>query len=316
MTAADLATYLRMLLGRGAVDGVRILSDEGYARLTQRLIPTDEPPQHARYGYGVETTIVDGRTRIGHGGGMVGYFAGMVGDVETGVGVVALVNGPGAPDLIARTAFGFALAAMDGTPFAFPDLEDATAVADAAAFVGNWVAVEGHDVPARLRIAADGAALLVAAEEATAPLHPYDRDVVVTAAPPLARFPLRFHRGDDEQARRATYGDTLYAVAGQLAPPPVPHSAEWGGLPGHYRSHHPWTPSIRVSLREGRLWLFLPSEPDGLAAEQPLVPLADGEFRAGDDPRIPERIRFDVPIDGRTHRAALSGRDYFRVSTP
>ena len=81
MTAADLATYLRMLLRRGELDGRRVLSETGFDRLTQRAIATDEPPEDSWYGYGVNTTLVDGSTRLWHGGGMVGYFAGMVGDL-------------------------------------------------------------------------------------------------------------------------------------------------------------------------------------------------------------------------------------------
>jgi CubicO group peptidase (beta-lactamase class C family) len=131
MTAADLATYLQMLLGRGAVGRRRVLSEEGYARLTQRAIPTDEPPADSWYGYGIVTGPVDGRERIGHGGGMVGYFSGMIGDVESGVGVVALVNGPGSPNLIARTTLDYVLSLREGTTFAFPDLEDPDAIPEA-----------------------------------------------------------------------------------------------------------------------------------------------------------------------------------------
>jgi hypothetical protein len=114
----------------------------------------------------------------------------------------------------------------------------------------------------------------------------------------------------------ATYGDTVYVPAGQEAPAPAAHTAEWDAFVGDYRSHNPWTTLIQVYPRQGRLWLSIPSEPDGLEAEQPLVPLADDEFRAGDDPRIPERIRFHTTIDGKTHVAHLSGCDFYRVDAP
>lgn len=320
MTAADLAAYLRMLLGHGVADGRHLLSEEGFALLTQRAIPTDEPPVESWYGYGVETTIVDGRTRVGHGGGMVGYFAGMIGDLASGIGAVALVNGPGAPNLIARTALAFAVAEAEGTPFAFPDLDDPEEIDGAADFAGDYVAVEGRDGPSRLSIVADGPALTVAASGAApgaaAPIRSDDPDELLTAAPGLDRFPIRFRRDGGQSIRQATYGDTVYVPAGAPAHEPVDPPADQAAYPGHYRSHNPWTPSIRVLLRQGRLWLSIAAVPDGLQAEQPLVPIADGKFRAGDDPRIPERIRFDVLIDGRTHVAHLSGCDFYRVNEP
>ena len=315
MTTVDLATYLRMLLGRGAVDGTRVLSEEAFAGLTQRAIATDEPPEDAWYGYGIETTVVDGRTRIGHGGGMVGYFSGMIGDVVSGVGVVALVNGPGAPNLIARTTLAYVLSLREGTPFAFPDIDDPSAIDGAEGYAGEYAAVEGRDGPDRFCLEAVGSVLTLSAPGVRAKLQSFDPNVFVCGAAPLVRFPLRVQR-DGGGVRSATYGDTFYVRDGRPVDEAAVFPAEWGAFPGHYRSHNPWTTSLRVSPRRGRLWLSLPSEPDGLVAEQPLVPLEDGWFRAGDDPRIPERIRFDAEIDGATHRANLSGCDYYRVPTP
>ena len=314
MTAADLVTYLRMLLNGGVHDGARVLSEEGFARLTQRAIATDEPPADSWYGYGIETTIVDGHTRIGHGGGMVGYFSGMIGDLDTGIGVVALVNGPGAPNLIARTALSFVNSLLDGTPFDVPGIDDPFDIDGADAFSGTYVAAEGSDGPHRLQIVADGPSLTLMATGMATRLYSNGESEFFTDAAPLARFPLRFH-GEDGLISHATHGDTLYLSEGHPAPAPIAHPAEGVAVSGHYRSHNPWTPSIRVSPRQGRLWLSIAAVPDGFEAEQPLVALDDGWFRAGDDPRIPERIRFDTPIDGKTHRATLSGCDFYRVDT-
>lgn len=46
------------------------------------------------------------------------------------------------------------------------------------------------------------------------------------------------------------------------------------------------------------------------------MPLEDGWFRVGEDPRIAQRIRFDAVIEGMTHRATLSGCGFYRVDTP
>jgi CubicO group peptidase (beta-lactamase class C family) len=82
---------------------------------------------------------------------------------------------------------------------------------------------------------------------------------------------------------------------------------------GTYRSHDPWTPVFRVEARGEALWLVFPDAPDGFDDEQPLVPMARGWFRVGADRLGPERVRFDLVIEGRARRAWLSGWDYYRV---
>ena len=66
----------------------------------------------------------------------------------------------------------------------------------------------------------------------------------------------------------------------------------------------------------GRLWLIVSGDADGLDARQPLVPLDGGWFRCGDDERIPERMRFDAIVDGRALIANLSNCDFYRVNAP
>jgi hypothetical protein len=68
---------------------------------------------------------------------------------------------------------------------------------------------------------------------------------------------------------------------------------------------------LRVVGRKGALSLIRPS---GL--EEPLAPLGDGLFRPGDDPRSPERLRFDAIVDGRALRANYSGCDLARALAP
>ena len=91
---------------------------------------------------------------------------------------------------------------------------------------------------------------------------------------------------------------------------------EWDAFPGHYRAHNPWATNFRVVRRKGQLWLVFPVAPDGFEDEQPLVPLGDGSFRAGADETSPERVRFDVVVDGKALRAVLSDGVYERDFTP
>src|SRR5205814_10577240 len=47
--------------------------------------------------YGISSWTVDGHNYIGHAGGMVGYSSQLHGDMDDGLGVIALVNFPGGP---------------------------------------------------------------------------------------------------------------------------------------------------------------------------------------------------------------------------
>jgi CubicO group peptidase (beta-lactamase class C family) len=87
-TPSDLATYLRFLLNEGA-DGV--LSRDDFAQLAQRRVEDGED----WYGYGLRITADDGRTTIGHSGGMVGMFADVRVDPAAGLGAGLMINGFG-----------------------------------------------------------------------------------------------------------------------------------------------------------------------------------------------------------------------------
>jgi CubicO group peptidase (beta-lactamase class C family) len=129
----------------------------------------------------------------------------------------------------------------------------------------------------------------------------------------LAREALRLARG--EPAERSS-GDFEPAASGEPEPRPEDHepaSRELRAIAGHYRSHNPWTTNFRVVLRGDRPWLVFPAAPDGFDDEQPLTPLRDGKFRAGEDPGNPETLRFDTVLDGQALRAWLSGWPYYRV---
>ena len=108
-TATDLAAYLRMLLNGGVgPDGQRILSEESFRLLTQRAVKRGD---NRDYGYALEVTEEEGRTVISHGGGVQGFRSMLVGDLEDGLGVVLLANGPLNRDL-ARFALQAARAAL------------------------------------------------------------------------------------------------------------------------------------------------------------------------------------------------------------
>jgi len=317
MTAADLATYLRMLLNEGDGPAGRLLSPNAFGLLTQRIAKTRGEESDFWYGYGVITGTQDGHRTIEHGGGMVGYFASMVGDMDLGIGVTALINGPGSPLAYTLAALDLIRAEAEGRPVQLPEIADPTETSTASDYEGWYRA---HDTdglagrPTAFLASTLGNRLSLQIEGETIELRPSGDDSFVTAVPAFERFPLTFVR-DADRIVGMMHGGAYYVKDSVPTPEFAAAPDEWLAFVGHYRSHNPWTTGFRVVLNRGRLWLILPAEPDGLELQQPLVPLGESWFRCGEDERIPERIRFDALIGGKAHRANLSLCDFYRVNT-
>lgn len=312
-TPADLTRFLRMLLNRGQAPGAPLVRPESFERMTRPMVPIGPD---AGYGYGIVSSTADGRPRLGHSGGMVGYAASMIGDVEAGLGAVAFVNGPGRPGAVVGFALDLLVAVHEGRPLPeVPDEIDPVAVADTGAYAG------AYRTPGRtLRVVAEGNRLtLVLPGGERVPLERSGDDTFAVPHLDFARFPLRFEREGDRVVG-AWHGGDWYAGDADSAPATVGPPATWHAYVGHYRSHNPWATNFRVVLRGVGLWLLSPgADLDGVDDEEPLVPLGeptDGQFRIGADEASPERLRFDTIVEGQALRANLSGGEYFRFFTP
>ena len=128
--------------------------------------------------------------------------------------------------------------------------------------------------------------------------------------PDLERFLLEFGR-DSGKVVEAFHGGALYIRDGYVGPHGFDHPEEWEHYPGHYRAHNPGLSNYRIVLRKGALLLVFPT-----GGKESLVPLDDGLFRIGDDPRSPETLRFDAVTSGQALRAVYSGCPYYRIAAP
>lgn len=320
-TADDMAAYARLLLGRGTAGGTRIVGDPSFSRMTA---PHAALSPEATYGYGLVVRRDGARTFVGHGGGMVGYLAGIQVDPDAGIGAVVLQNGYGAgPVTLARRIVALvaeALAAGSearaaGEPGASCSGTGAPPLSGGQAtdLVGAWARVGGGRDEAFEISAGPGGPRLRGAGWWVA-LDAWDADHWLVPDPRFDRHLLAVDRGPDaDGSPELWHGGDRYVRAGSTPrrlPAADPAAAACAGT---YRSHTPWTPLFRVVIRGDRLWLTFPDAPDGFEAEAPLVPLADGTYRVGEDPGGPERVAFDVPIGGRPAQALLSGWPYGRV---
>jgi D-alanyl-D-alanine carboxypeptidase len=303
-TAPDMAAYLRMLLNHGAGPRGRIISEESWELLTQKAakVPDEE---NTYYGYGIFSREVEGHRYIGHSGGMIGYSTRIEGDLDGGLGVVALENAPLGPDDIAAFALRTVRAAQEGRPL--PPLPgEAQVVKDAADYAGTYTAEDGR----QFTVSNDGGQLALNYKGRKVTLERRGQDAFFVNHPDFALFVLGFGR-DKGKVVEAFYGgewftNERYVGLRQFPPPP-----QWASYVGHYCAAHPWFNNFRIVLRKGKLWLIAPE-----GEEMTLTPMP-GYFALANEGRpARERITFDTVVHGKTLRATLSGLAYYRTFTP
>jgi D-alanyl-D-alanine carboxypeptidase len=303
-TAADLATYLRMLLNGGVGPHGRLLSEESFALLTA---PHTEIADGGPYGYGLAVGEKEGRQRIGHHGGMVGYISTMLGDPEAGIGVVVFKNAMQNTSVIAELALRTVVNALAGAPLPEPLAELDVSLADYAGVYRSGAS--------SIEIAVESDRLVLRRGDETTALettgYPPTLDVFLADRPDLALYPIRFGRDSLGSVVEVLHGGDWYVTDDYEGATTFEIPATWAAFPGHYRDYNPWGANFRVVLRKGSLLLI---HPDG--EEQALTP--DGEsFRIGDDPESPERIAFDTIVDGQAWRAVQPGGEiHYRFFTP
>jgi CubicO group peptidase (beta-lactamase class C family) len=320
-TPADMATYLRMLMNRGQGPRGRILSEGSFDLMMQRVIEAKEEGEGSFYGYGLGIRESDGHTTIGHGGGMVGYYSYMLADMDDGLGVVVLMNGPGgqSDEEIANLALKLWRAALHDQELPPVPPIDPAKVESAAEYAGTYQdrpAVRQAHQPHRrkagarvLTLVAEGERLILRYGDERVVLERRGPDRFYVNHADFALFLLRFER-EKGKVVKAFHGPDWYANEQYAGPMTFDYPEEWDAYPGHYRSHNPWLTNFRVVRRKGALALIHPS-----GNEEPLVPLGDGIFRVGEEERSPERIRFDTILNGQALRANLSCGDYYRTFT-
>jgi len=301
-TPSDMTAYVRMLLNRGAGQRGRVLSEEGFRLLIQPVIDAGDGWS---YGYGLETRKADGHTIFAHSGGMIGYYARIMGDLDGGVGVAQIINGPGGNVPIANFALQVADSVAHGKPLPpLPPDDPPTRVKNPADYAGTFTSPDGRT----LVLSAEGDHLILSHAGKRLVLEARDDDRFYVPHADFAMFLLGFGR-DGGKLVEATYGPDWYAGERYTGPRTFDHPKEWDAYAGHYRTVNPWESNFRLIVRKGKM-IFCTTED-----EEAVTPLEGGLFRVGEDWSA-ERLRFDTVIGGRALQANLSGIPYYRVFTP
>ena len=310
--AIDLARYVRTLLNHGSGPDGTILTAEQFATMRN---PHTGPSPRPTYGYALDRPSEEETHRFGHSGGMVGYVSQMIGDLDAGLGAIALCNGRGPVSEIASFALATITAARQGDELPrLPDVVDPLHVPNVGDYVGTYVGDTGT-----LEIVATDAhrlAIEVAGEPVPLRLLMPQRspDVFVADHPAFALAPLRFDRADAADAAspvvEVTYGDRWYRHDRHDGPTTFTYPEAWDAFVGHYRSHDPWYTNLRIGIIKGKLVLL------SYGHAETLVPESDG-FRVGTEPDSPDWITFDAIVNGQALVLRYEdGAEYARFFTP
>jgi D-alanyl-D-alanine carboxypeptidase len=298
-TPEDMCRYVRALLQRGK----NLLSPESFTELIHPIIATDDGLHGEKYGLGLVVETIDGHRIISHSGGTVGFAADMIIDLDAGLGVIVLTNGPSRPMEISRFALRLFRSVQDGTTLPeFPD----DGLDNASDYIGTY-----HCGEKSFTLTAEKNHVYMNFGAATFPLHPRNLDNFIVPHPTFDLFALCMGREGGKVIEAGWGGERYIRNGAQRNETSFEYPQEWEAYPGHYRSYNPWLSNFRIVRYKGAL-LYI----DPMDDEQVLHPLETGLFRIGDDPRSPEFIRFEVVIDGRAIQAILSGGVYSRIFTP
>jgi len=287
----DLAAYLRVLLNRGQ----GVLTDESFALLTQRAVRRNEDDY---YGCGLEILGADGDTLLRHGGGCFGFRSMLIGHLDEGLGVVLLANGP-----VDIGAAQFALNVIRAAIAAdlLPDLSTPPSLkVDTAKYQGTYVHADGSLL--RFETAAEGSLVLSSGEQ-SAPLVPRGPDTFCCRHPDFSCYLLRFSRQAGKVVE-VSYGSDWYTNDQYSGPWQFEFPSSWSAYPGRYRATTLPPTFLSVVLRKGKLLFVSPQGNETL-----LQTMDENTFQIGE---VPEWLRFDTIVDGKSLRVDYSGVTCYR----
>ncbi len=306
-SAPDLARLVRALLRQGAAPRGRLLQARSFARMVQRTVPAPELGRGQFYGYGIVLGARNDDPTFWHSGGMPGFGAMMLGDMDAGIGVVVLMNGPGNPRRLTEYAIDVLVASRGGgVPPPVPVQAALDSVPGADAYAGRYTDSTGLS----LEVEAVAGRLVLVTPEGRSTLFRDGEDTFLSLDTAFARFPLRFGRREGRVVE-LIHGARWFAGRGYQESTSIRAPAAWRAYAGHFRAQVPYYSNYRVIVRRGELLLV---SPEGI--EETLVPLGGTLFRVGRDPQAVEQVQFLDVVSGRALRLNFSGTDYYRSTSP
>ncbi|KAB7648885.1 serine hydrolase domain-containing protein [Polymorphobacter fuscus] len=285
-TLPDMARYLRFLIAIGNGRGAGLVSDAtASAWLANPVVESPDNPDD-RYGLGLMHRVEDGRRLLHHTGGMIGFSSSFHVDAAAGTGAFAscAIGSTGyRPRLLTAFAVTALRLAREGKPIPPPPALGPKPVASPGDYAGAYDGITITAAP----LALDGTAL-----------EPTGKDRFVTAHPDFRAFPLVFVRNPAGAVVAIDHGARRLVRAGASAPLPAtpPRLAAHAG---RYESDDPWIGGVTLVARGERLWL---------GGTEPIMEIAENDWRVEDPVWSPERFAFAGFVAGRPQLLVISGR--------
>jgi CubicO group peptidase (beta-lactamase class C family) len=309
-TPHDMGLYIQMIANHGKGPKGELLSSESFALFSQPHIKAEVFGPTASYGYGIAVDTLDGHKIARHTGGMISFASAIHVDVDEGVGAFASINAMQGyrPNPVAQYAMQLMRAQHESKTLAAPPLPDPPAqVKNAADYAGKYEGEDGRT----LEFAASGDALFLLHRDARIPLQHEGGDTFIAPDSDFERFAIVFARADVKDPKSAVvevgWSGDWFANSRYAGPKKFEYPKEWDRYTGHYRNENPWTGSVRIVLRKGRLMM------DGVL---PLEPGEGGIFFPGGKEHNPEWVRFGDIVNAQAMRLTLSGDHLWRVTAP
>ena len=312
-TAPDMCAYLRLILNRGNGPAGRVLSDKSFTELTTPVLHN--------YAYGLMVSQENGDTIIAHAGQIAGFENYVEAHMKQGFGIVFLSNG-GLDTALQRWVTAAVGAAYRGEPVPVaPVSHDDPRLHDPTAYSGTYERMPKQRGTAvtSLNFTATHDRLLLSQYGALTPLEPMGVDTFRAATPGADSSAYFFSRAGASKSGRVvavSHGSDWF-VTSQYDGPVRAAPPRSSAYTGHYESHGPEGPDVRVFVESGRLIMTLGGIYDAPGAvRQRLEPIGDDLFRVGELPHSPQRAHFDTIADGHALRLILSGVPLYRMETP
>lgn len=333
-SGTDMARFVRLLLGRGTIDGVPVLAPDAFARMTEPLAPGGEDwvetlgdlgIESSRYAFGINVETIRGHHCLSHGGGMVGYSSFVLADLTADLGIAVLSNANGdcpMGQIIARLAYELLTTDRQDFPGLDLTLRSSSRGFDQA-MIGSF---EGRDDDGEIRTIAIGVSndqLTVMHNATQARLYQTWSSRFVTDHPDLRRFNLTFEpRTSEPNGGDACwlYGAVIMhhtdkrSATGSNATSDPAKIARLRAWTGRYRSYSPWYPTFRIVLRDDRLLLIAPGGVEAPTEDVELIELEPGILRIGLEAHLPERLVVDGMIDGKVIACLRDGCRHSRTA--
>jgi CubicO group peptidase (beta-lactamase class C family) len=299
-SAGDMIHYLRFVGSLVKGGGAPLFSRAMAERFGTPTIASSHGPG-ARYGNGLATLDVEGRSCLRHTGGMPGFSSSFTVDRQSGVGCYASVNVGSAsgyrPTEITEVAMGLLNAAAEGRALpAAVKPKPAPPVKDAERIVGRWLDTSGPE----LSITERGGALFVTNGEREHRLRQASGTVFITDHPALYPYALVY---TESEAPTLRLGNRLLA---RDRPPTVATSPRLAALAGAYQTGSIWTSRRTVFAAGDRLFV----------GTDEVFEAPDGSWRFKNPDLLGERVWFQHMVGGRPQTLNFSGTAYSRLSAP